>query len=186
MVTFLSISLFVHLIALLLSPSLTWIILLLISTFVNLFLVLLCVTAEFFAISFLMIYVGAIAILLVFALMVVRSDVSLPKATFNFFEVFLFFLVGKLVYLCCQQVDARFNYEILNSYLSPLLSNSKVGFTTLLEVSNDINVFGLYLYNTYVDLFLFSGVILAIAIIAVIKLLIPESELADNNSSPKF
>lgn len=186
MLTVLSLSLFIHLMALLLSPSLTWIILLLISTFVNLFLVLLCVTAEFFAISFLMIYVGAIAILLVFALMVVRSDVSLPKATFSFFEIVLFGLIAKLVYFCSQQIDARFNYEILNSYLTSLLPSSKLGFITILEVSNDINVFGLYLYNTYVDLFLFSGVILAIAIIAVIKLLIPASDSMGNDSSPKF
>jgi len=146
--------------------------------------VLLCITAEFFAISFLMIYVGAIAILLVFGLMVVRSDIKLPRLSLSIPAVILLGLIAKLIILACQQINVRFSYEVLPTYLTVTPGDSlNVGLLSLLEISNDINIFGLYLYNTYVDLFLFSGVILAISILAVIKLLIPSNNPAAGEGS---
>lgn len=184
MLSVLSFSLFVHLSAMLLSQSLTWIILLLISTFINLFLVLLCATAEFFAISFLMIYVGAIAILLVFALMVVRSDTKLPRVVVSGSVVLFTGFILKLILVAVEQINTRFSYEALSYYLVTASGfKAQPGLMGMLEVTNEINIFGMYLYNTYADIFLFSGVILAISIIAVIKLLIPSNEPSDTSDS---
>lgn len=141
-------------------------VLFLILTFCNAAAILFIFNAEFLGLTFIIIYVGAIAVLFLFVIMMLnikntdglahKYNVMLVLADFSlaYFFVFLAFLVTKKVF--SQQENFLLVHE--NNLL------------TLIDSLNNIDILGQFLYNYYLVCFLLAGLILLIALVGSIVL----------------
>lgn len=122
---------------------------------------------ELLGLLFIVVYVGAIAILFLFSIIMLESKLNnFSKNGLKYFRVGFIFGSIFLIFLSyeislCFESHYNFNYFYLNIYQN---------WYDLIDSINDVEVYGQVLYSYYVLHFLMSGLILLLSLIAVITL----------------
>jgi NADH-quinone oxidoreductase subunit J len=139
----------------------------LVSSFVFSSFLLFLLECEFLALLFIVIYVGAIAILFLFAIMMLETKLAnLTKNTIKYFPVgfiFIIFLLIPLMYV----INQYFSDSIL---VSSLYVNKYQNWYDLIDSTYDINVYGQILYSYFVLQFLITGLILLMVLMGIVYL----------------
>ena len=141
-------------------------VLFLILTFCNAAAILFLLNAEFLGLIFVIIYVGAIAVLFLFVIMMLnvklhdQQSITLTKFRANnvirFFSVYIVFT---LILLTLKNIFS--DYNNINDVSKNILS-----FDSL----NNIDILGQFLYNYFLISFLLAGLVLLIALVGAIVL----------------
>jgi len=122
---------------------------------------------EFLALLFLIIYVGAIAILFLFAIMMLESKLSnLSRNSIKYIPTGFIFGILLLIPLLIK-ISAFFNE---NAYLSSFYSNKYQNWYDLIDSATDVEVYGQLLYSYFVLQFLVAGLILLLVLVSVVYL----------------
>ena len=134
----------------------------LIFTFFNSAILFLLMNAEFLAMTIVIVYVGAIAVLFLFVVMMLNITESEIKE--GFLKYFPFGLI--LIAIFISELFLVFNFQSF-----PIPENVKININeaTLIESSNT-KLIGLFLYTDYFIIFQISGFILLLAMIGAIVL----------------
>ena len=137
-------------------------VLFLIFTFFNSAILFLLMNAEFLAMTIVIVYVGAIAVLFLFVVMMLNISESEIKE--GFLKYFPFGLI--LIAIFITELFLIFNFDNF-----PVSENVKIDVNEidLIEVSNT-KLIGLFLYTDYFIIFQISGFILLLAMIGAIVL----------------
>jgi NADH-quinone oxidoreductase subunit J len=118
--------------------------------------------SEFMALIFVVIYIGAIAVLFLFVVMMLNIKIINPtKDIFKYFPISNF--IG--VFLLAEIFYSTFNNFQKNSYSDSLLTNMYTNWFDKLDSIIDINMLGQIIYTHYVVQFLIAGFVLIIAIL---------------------
>jgi NADH-quinone oxidoreductase subunit J len=139
----------------------------LILVFFNSIIILIFLEKDFLAMIFLIVYVGAIAILFLFIVMLLNIKITISNLNIlryipiAFLFVVIFFIEFKLL------LNKTFFFNSVDSYQS---TTSYTNWITKLDVYTNIKSIALSLYTTYYDLFIISGLILLLAMIGAISL----------------
>jgi NADH-quinone oxidoreductase subunit J len=148
-------------------------VLFLILTFCNAAAILFIFNAEFLGLIFVIIYVGAIAVLFLFVIMMLNVKIqdqhSLSLSIFkNSYTIrfFSFYLVFILTFLVFKNIFS--DYKNVTDVTTNILN-----FDSL----NNIDVLGQFLYNYFLVSFLLAGLILLIALVGAIVLTLKFSSL---------
>lgn len=122
---------------------------------------------EFLALLFVVVYVGAIAILFLFSIMMLESKLTnLSRNTIKYFPVGIIFSVILIIPLV-NALNTTFGTEIIaNSFYL----NKYQNWYDLIDSTNDISVYGHVLYSYFVLQFLVAGLILLLILIGVVYL----------------
>jgi NADH-quinone oxidoreductase subunit J len=140
----------------------------LVASFIFASFLLLLLECEFLALLFIVVYVGAIAILFLFAIMMLESKlVNLSKNKIKYFPIsfiFSIFLVLPLISI----LTSRFNDIDLSA--NSFYVNNYQNWFDLIDSTNDVNAYGQVLYSYFVLQFLIAGLILLLVLIGVIYL----------------
>lgn len=122
---------------------------------------------EFLGLLFILIYVGAIAILFLFSIMMLESKLNnLSKNSIKYFPIGFIFGMFLLIFLF-HEISISFddsynsNYFYLNIYQN---------WYDLIDSMSDVQVYGQVLYSYYVFHFLISGFILLLILVGVVYL----------------
>jgi NADH-quinone oxidoreductase subunit J len=138
---------------------------------------------EFLAFLFVIVYVGAISVLFLFAIMMLESKFNnLIKNTIKYFPVGIIFGFGLLIPLL-KIININFNDDstlFLNFYI-----NKYQNWYDLIDSTYDINVYGQVLYSYFVLQFLLVGLILLLILIGVVYLTNSFEKKTINQSSFK-
>jgi len=129
-------------------------VLFLILAFFNAGAILITFNAEFLGLIFIIVYVGAIAVLFLFVIMMLNV-----KSRFAFLS-FLFYLSITILYVFIKSVVGSKDH----------LSNFGFNIFGFVDSLNNIDVLGQVLYNYYLVSFLLAGLILLVALIGAIVL----------------
>jgi NADH-quinone oxidoreductase subunit J len=123
---------------------------------------------EFLALLFIVVYVGAIAILFLFAIMMLESkQINLSRNAIKYFPVGIVFSLGLLVPLL-NIINNTF--EDSSFIFSSFYLNNYTNWYDLIDSTNDVNVYGQILYSYFVLQFLVAGLILLLVLIGVVYL----------------
>lgn len=124
---------------------------------------------EFLALLFIVIYVGAIAILFLFAIMMLETKlVNLKRNTIQYFPAGLIFFLFLLIPLF-NIINTHFSdSEIIG--LNNFYLNNYQNWYDLIDSTYDINVYGQILYSYFVLQFLIAGLILLLILLGVVYL----------------
>jgi NADH-quinone oxidoreductase subunit J len=123
---------------------------------------------EFLALLFIVVYVGAIAILFLFAIMMLESkQINLSRNAIKYFPVGIVFSVGLLIPIL-NIINNTF--EDTSFIFSSFYFNNYVNWYDLIDSTNDVNVYGQILYSYFVLQFLVAGLILLLVLIGVVYL----------------
>lgn len=127
---------------------------------------LIMLECEFLAIVFILIYVGAIGVLFLFAIMTLESKlIDLSRNVVKYISISVFFAVV-LVLLFINEIRKRVFYDTFNfSYL-----NNYQNWYDLTDAVTDIEVYGQVLYSYFVLQFLIAGLILLVVLVGVVYL----------------
>jgi NADH-quinone oxidoreductase subunit J len=157
-------------------------ILFLIFTFTNVSCVLFLFNFEFLPISFLVIYVGAIAVLFLFVLMMLNIKLAELQETYSTLVPIAFIFSGVLLFelLFLFQIEFTFlnNFnEESTLFLSEFLNMSAYNFdfNNILGVHPNIKTLASAIFSDYLYAFLISAYVLLLAMIAAIVLTIKKS-----------
>ena len=156
-------------------------VLFLIFSFVNTSCLLFLLNFEFLPISFLVIYVGAIAVLFLFILMML--NIKLAELTENFrnfvpFSLlfFVIFITELLIFVRCEFAfvdlsndNVLFFYEFINR------SFFNFDFVNLVSLFTNLKTISIALFSEYVFNFVISGFVLLLAMVAAIALTVQKS-----------
>lgn len=144
-------------------------ILFLISSFLNCSLLLFIIGIEFLAIIFIIVYVGAVAVLFLFVLMMLdlRLDYTAKKIKNSYYLVFLFSFFFVFFELF-QALYLKFFFSYSSRYGLSRVEN--IDFSYLLNGYSDIYLLGSVLYSYTFILFFGSSLILFISMIVSIFL----------------
>lgn len=128
---------------------------------------LLLLECEFLALIFLVIYLGAIIVLFLFAIMMLESKFNnLSKNKIKYIPIGLVFTVC----LCISLTNA-FDLNFLSNYsFEYFYLNIYQNWYDLIDCISDVQVYGQILYSFYVLQFLISGLILLLMLIGVVYL----------------
>ena len=157
-------------------------ILFLISCFTNVSCLLFLFNFEFLPIAFLVIYVGAIAVLFLFVLMMLNIKLAeLQESYYSFLPIcFLFGIVFLTELLFLFRSEFVF-LDIFNEnslyFLSEFLdvSTTKTAFGSFFGTNTNLKTIAVSLFNDYLFAFLVAGYVLLLALIAAIILTIQKS-----------
>jgi NADH-quinone oxidoreductase subunit J len=139
----------------------------LVSSFILSAFLLLLLECEFLALLFIVIYVGAIAILFLFSIMMLESKlINLTKNTIKYFPVGIVFSVCLLPLL--NLINNHFSESPI--YYNNIYLNKYQNWYDLIDSTYDINVYGQVLYSYFVLQFLIAGLILLLILIGVVYL----------------
>lgn len=163
------------LIYMLLTTTMPSIVLLLVTTFVHFFIFLLLLDAEFLSIGFLIVYIGAVAVLFVFALMVTSMGQLLKRDKLSTINLISIAIITHLIYSTNTNFNYRLSYDTLPLFYLEGIYN-KPDMETFLITSYDILIFGKHMYTTHKTLFFVSGFLLLVAITGVIALTMPSDK----------
>lgn len=139
----------------------------LVGSFLSSSILLFLLECEFLALLFIVIYVGAIAILFLFAIMMLEAkSVDLSKNVTKYLPVGFFFIIFLLVPLM-NEITSQFNDSIIDKsfYL-----NNYQNWYDLIDSISDVEVYGQVLYSYFVLHFLIAGLILLMVLIGVVYL----------------
>ena len=151
-------------------------------------LILLMAHVEFLSYIFILVYVGGIAILFLFIIIMLNIKVSKVNKTNDFSSLLSGFT---LLLLVLTKIQSTFftvvSTSFINSHYLKIFSNMSVpsfyGDTFLYRLlSNDIIVFGMILYTHYVFYFILIGIILLVTMVCVLVLSLTESKNKDQYS----
>lgn len=122
---------------------------------------------ELLAVLFILIYVGAIGVLFLFAIMMLESKlVNLSRNVVKYISIGVFFAIV-LIFLFINEIRNRaFN----GSFVDPLFLNNYQNWYDLTDSSTDIELYGQILYSYYVLEFLLAGLILLVVLVGVVYL----------------
>jgi len=150
-------------------------VLFLILTFCNASGILFLFNAEFLGLVFLIIYVGAIAVLFLFVVMML--NVKVYKTSDIFFSLFFggFILIVQTFLI----LEKTFSNSIF------WVGNLPYTFENYLDALNSIDVVGQGLYNYYLICFLLAGLVLLVAMIGAIALTLNFSSERKNEFVPR-
>ena len=150
-------------------------VLFLIFTFFNSAILFILMNAEFLAMTLVIVYVGAIAVLFLFVVMMLNISESAIKE--GFLKYFPFGLI--LIAIFITELFFVFNFDAFQ-----IPENIKIDITqsNMLQESNT-KLIGLYLYTDYFIIFQISGFILLLAMIGAIVLAQNEGKKLRPNSS---
>lgn len=153
-------------------------VLFLVLVFFNVAALLLLLEAEFLALLFLVVYVGAIAVLFLFVVMMlnIRAE-NLNISIFQLMPIggflgFIFLVETSLIFQNCLVMPVFNNSTELTEYNSFFSSISFIDWKEIYNFSffNNIKVLGSVLYSDYVLFFLLAGLVLLIALLGAILL----------------
>ena len=134
----------------------------LIFTFFNSAILFLLMNAEFLAMTIVIVYVGAIAVLFLFVVMMLNITESEIKE--GFLKYFPFGLI--LIAIFISELFLVFNFQNF-----PIPENVKININeAMLIESSNTKLIGLFLYTDYFIIFQISGFILLLAMIGAIVL----------------
>jgi NADH-quinone oxidoreductase subunit J len=140
----------------------------LVSCFIFSSFLLFLLECEFLALLFIVVYVGAIAILFLFAIMMLESkQINLSRNAIKYFPVGIVFSVGLLIPIL-NIINNTF--EDTSFIFSSFYFNNYVNWYDLIDSTNDVNVYGQILYSYFVLQFLVAGLILLLVLIGVVYL----------------
>ena len=150
-------------------------VLFLIFTFFNSAILFLLMNAEFLAMTIVIVYVGAIAVLFLFVVMMLNISESEIKE--GFLKYFPFGLI--LIAIFITELFLIFNFDNF-----PVPENVKIDINEidLIEASNT-KLIGLFLYTDYFIIFQISGFILLLAMIGAIVLAKSDESKVKSTSS---
>lgn len=141
----------------------------LVSSFIFSAFLLFLLECEFLALLFIIIYVGAIAILFLFAIMMLETKlINLKRNTIQYFPVgliFFFFLLIPLFSIINKHFSNSGIIGLDNFYL-----NTYQNWYDLIDSTYDISVYGQILYSYFVLQFLIAGLILLLILLGVVYL----------------
>lgn len=123
---------------------------------------------EFLALLFIVVYVGAIAILFLFSIMMLESKLTnLSKNTMKYFPVGIIFSLVLLTPLL-NEINIHFSgTEIVSN---SFYINKYQNWYDLIDSTSDVAVYGQVLYSYFVLQFLVAGLILLLILIGVVYL----------------
>lgn len=122
---------------------------------------------EFLGLLFIVIYVGAIAVLFLFAIMMLESkSIQLSRNIMKYVPVGFFFVLFLLIPLL-NEISSQFDSNIItNSFYL----NKYQNWYDLVDSITDVEVYGQVLYSYFVLHFLIAGFILLLVLICVVYL----------------
>lgn len=139
----------------------------LVSSFLLSSFLLFLLECEFLALLFIVVYVGAIAILFLFSIMMLESKLSnLSKNSMKYIPVG--FVFGMLLLLPLLR-EISINFES-NLYANSFYLNTYQNWYDLIDSISDIEVYGQVLYTYFVLQFLIAGLILLLILVGVVYL----------------
>ena len=139
----------------------------LISCFLFSAFLLFLIECEFLALLFIVIYVGAIAILFLFAVMMLEIKlVNLQSNKMKYLPVGIIFGLV-LFFPLLFEISCQFTK---NSYFHTFYFNKYLNWYDLIDSINDIEIYGQVLYSYFVLQFLIAGLILLLVLIGVVYL----------------
>lgn len=137
-------------------------VLFLILTFCNASSILILFNAEFLGLLFIIIYVGAIAVLFLFVVMMLNVKIY----SFQNLSILPFLFIGSLIIISqffLYLKEIFFNFSVTTG-------NQLFSYEHFIDNLTNIDVFGQALYNYYLICFLLAGLILLVAMIGAIIL----------------
>lgn len=140
----------------------------LVSCFIFSSFLLFLLECEFLAFLFIVVYVGAIAILFLFAIMMLESKLSnLSENTLKYFPIGILFSIVLLLPIL-NVVNTFFvdSSKISNSFYV----NNYQNWYDLIDSTHDVNVYGQILYSYFALQLLITGLILLVVLIGVVTL----------------
>lgn len=139
----------------------------LILSFVLTSIILFFLECEFLALMLIIIYVGAVAVLLLFVLLMLETKLkSLSKDIVRYFP-FGVFITGVFFFQLVSLISKNFSS---NSYSNSLSFNSYFDWYGKLDSITDLEVYGQLLYTQFVLQVLIVGLILFLALVGVVFL----------------
>lgn len=122
---------------------------------------------EFLALLFIVIYVGAIAVLFLFAIMMLEFKLyNLAKNITKYVPVGLIF--GLILFIpLFKQISNQFS---TNLYSEDFMYNKHISWIDLIDSVTDVEVYGQVLYSYFILQFLLSGLILLVVLVGVVYL----------------
>ena len=139
----------------------------LVSSFLFASILLFILECEFLALIFIIIYVGAIAVLFLFAIMMLESKfIDLYKNSMKYFPISFIFSIALLLPLI-REISVHFKK---NAYFNSIYFNKYQNWFDLVDSITDVESYGQVLYSYFVLQFLVSGLILLLVLIAVVYL----------------
>jgi NADH-quinone oxidoreductase subunit J len=141
----------------------------LVSSFISSAFLLFLLECEFLALLFIVIYVGAIAILFLFAIMMLETKlINLKRNAIQYLPVGLIYILFLLIPLF-SIINVHFSdldiTDLNNFYL-----NTYQNWYDLIDSTHDISVYGQILYSYFVLQFLIAGLILLLILLGVVYL----------------
>jgi len=138
----------------------------LVSCFLSASVLLFLLECEFLALLFIIIYVGAIAVLFLFAIMMLESKaIHLSKNVMKYVPVGSFFILFLLI-----PIFNLISNEFDNIYMNSFYINNYQNWYDLIDSITDVEVYGKILYSQFVLHFLIAGFILLLVLIGVVYL----------------
>ena len=137
-------------------------VLFLVLTFMNSAGLLFLLEVEFISLMFIIVYVGAIAILFVFVVMML--DVKITNFKKNIWKYIPVGFVLSFIFLIEIVLNILENFQ-LNPYDKSVISNYYLNCYKTLDSITDIELLGQILYTNYILEFLIAGLILLLAVI---------------------
>lgn len=133
--------------------------------------VLLLSKVEFLAYTFLIVYVGAIAVLFLFVIMMLNikltRNFSINFSSWEFYWMLL--LTPKFIFCLKIVIDSYFTLKGQESILSSV--NNGLETVRYCEyILNDIEIFSKFLYTQYAFAFILSGIVLLVSMIGALIL----------------
>lgn len=122
---------------------------------------------EFIALLFIIIYVGAIAILFLFAVMMLEAKFSdLSRNVIKYLPIGMFFGLG---FLLVTIYEVNLNFEE-NPYYDSFFFNYYQNWYDLADSATDVEIYGQVLYSYFVLQLLITGLILLMVLVGVVYL----------------
>lgn len=140
----------------------------LVSCFIFSSFLLFLLECEFLAFLFIVVYVGAIAILFLFAIMMLESKLTnLSKNAVKYFPIGVIFSIVLLLPI----LDVINTFFIDSSIMSnSFYVNNYQNWYDLIDSTHDVNVYGQILYSYFALQLLIAGLILLVVLIGVVSL----------------
>lgn len=120
---------------------------------------------EFLALIFIVIYVGAIAVLFLFAVMMLDAKLqNLTRNIFKYIPVGFLFALGFLIPILFQVFLTTLTTK------NSIIEDNYINWYDLIDSTTDVEVYGQVLYSYFVLPFLVVGLILLVVLIGVVYL----------------
>ncbi len=139
----------------------------LVSSFIISSFILFLLECELLALLFIIIYVGAIAILFLFAIMMLESKlIDLSKNAMKYIPIGFIFVIIFLLPMLRNIYNSFNNYVYYNSFYQNKFQN----WYDLVDSTTDVEVYGQVLYSYFVLQVLIAGLILLLVLVGVVYL----------------